>query len=95
MSYGHRQPQAAYSFPLLGDADILQCMSDLEISLSQEELKAVPKESVRRVLEQLIDMCTGITKEEMNQPAFAGLSALSYPELHDDSIPTLAFFRAA
>jgi len=30
----------------------------------------------------------------MSQPAFAGLSALNYPELHEDSIPELSFLRA-
>ena len=41
-----------------------------------------------------IELCTGVTREEMSQPAFAGLSALNYPELHEDSIPELAFLRA-
>jgi len=36
----------------------------------------------------------GITKEEMSQPAFSGINALNYPELHEESIPELAFFRA-
>lgn len=42
----------------------------------------------------LIELCTGVTREEMSQPAFAGLSALNYPELHEDSIPELSFLRA-
>ena len=36
----------------------------------------------------------GITKEEMAQPAFQGLAALNFPELHEESIPELNFFRA-
>jgi kinetochore protein Nuf2 len=30
----------------------------------------------------------------MSQPAFSGINALNYPELHEESIPELAFFRA-
>lgn len=30
----------------------------------------------------------------MSQPAFAGLSALNYPELHEDSIPELSYLRS-
>ena len=36
----------------------------------------------------------GTTKEEMAQPAFQGLAALNFPELHEESIPELNFFRA-
>jgi kinetochore protein Nuf2 len=69
-------------------------MNDLEIPLTAEELSAAPKDAVRRVFEALVDMCTGITKEELSQPAFAGLSVLNYPELHEESIPEIATFRA-
>ena len=45
------------------------------------------------MLEQLTEVCAGISREELNQPAFAGLSVLSYPELHEDSIPHINNFR--
>ena len=37
------------------------------------------------VFEKLVETTMGVTKEEMSQPAFAGLGSLSYPELHDVS----------
>ena len=40
------------------------------------------------------ELCTGTTREEMSQPAFAGMSVLSYPDLHEDSIPQLHSLRA-
>jgi kinetochore protein Nuf2 len=92
-SMGGRQQQT-YSFPILNNADIVQCMNDLEIPLTAEELSTAPKDAVRRVFESLVDMCTGVTKEELSQPAFAGLGCLNYPELHEESIPELATFRA-
>lgn len=43
---------------------------------------------------RLAELCTGISREEMSQPAFAGMSALSYPDLHEESIPQLHSLRA-
>lgn len=43
-------------------------------------------EQVTMVLEKLVEITTGITKEEMSQPVFAGLAMLSHPELHDVSL---------
>ena len=88
--------QQKFSFPLLKPPDILQCLYELEIRMSEEELNQCDKhrESVRRVFEQLMEMCIGVTKEELAQPAFAGLQSLNYPELHEDSVSELAHFRA-
>ena len=85
-----------YSFPMLKGNEILQCMHELGIRLSEEELTTPEKfkPEIRRAFTNLIELCTGITRDEMCQPAFVGLSALNYPELHEDSIPELAFLRA-
>ena len=32
-------------------------------------------------------------RQEMQQPIFAAIDVLEYPELHDESIPFFAFFR--
>lgn len=93
---GRGQAQQQFSFPLLNMRDILSCMADLQIPLAEEALTEPTrhKDAVRRCFEALVELCTDITREEMQQPAFSGLSALQYPELHEDSIPSLAFFRA-
>ena len=64
--------------------------------LAEADLKEPEKnkDSIRKAMVHLIELCTGITREDMSQPAFAGLSSLNYPELHEDSIPELAFLRA-
>lgn len=36
----------------------------------------------------------GIAREELSQPVFSGISVLNFPELHEESIPELAFMRA-
>lgn len=32
-------------------------------------------------------------REELQQPVFMAIDTLEYPELHDESIPTLAFIK--
>ncbi len=119
---GHQpaQPVQAFSFPLLKTPDILQCMHELQVRLTEGEINEADKhrDAIRRAYEQLVEICTGtfrlilpsaqptpptlptttchagITKDEMSQPAFSGINALNYPELHEESIPELAFFRA-
>jgi hypothetical protein len=86
--------QRSFSFPLLKANDVLQCMQELQIELTGEELAAATPEAVRRVFETVVDICMGVTKDELNQPAAAGLEVLEHGELHEDSIPQLAYFRA-
>lgn len=83
-----------YSFPLLKLSEILQCIREMQIPMTEEDLQTGNAPALRRIFEVFIEVIMGLTKEEMSQPAFSGLNALNYPELHDDSIPELTFFRA-
>ncbi|CAM9889828.1 unnamed protein product, partial [Choristocarpus tenellus] len=51
-------------------------------------------EGVVRVFEKLVEVTTGVRKEDMVQPVFAGVNELSYVELYHEAIPELAMFRA-
>eukprot|EP00904_Undaria_pinnatifida_P007283 jgi/Undpi1/3685/HiC_scaffold_16.g07055.m1 len=84
-----------YSFPVLNSKQIVGYLSDVHIHVSEEVLSD-PKQhasQVSMVFEKLVETTMGVTKEEMSQPAFAGLGCLSNPELHDDNITFLALFR--
>src|SRR5690606_21579802 len=52
------------------------------------------KEQIKRIYECLTEICTGVTRDEMSQAVFSGLKHLSYPELHEESIPQINSFRA-
>lgn len=88
-------PRQSYSFPILKTDEIAKCLNELGISVVHDEITSPDKykDSALRILELLSEICTGTDREELNQPAFAGLSALSFPELHDESIPQLQVFR--
>ena len=85
-----------YSFPLMKMNEIKDCLNALEIKVSESQLNDIEnnKSLYREILEFLSELCTGVSKEEMAQPAFNGLSELNTPELHDDSIPILHAFKA-
>jgi kinetochore protein Nuf2 len=89
-------PKQQFSFPLLKTDEIVKCLNELGIAVRQEELMDPEnhKESCRRILECLAEICTGITKDELEQPIYAGTEAISHAELHDESIPKFNHFRA-
>lgn len=88
--------QQVYSFPLLKVGDILLCLNELGIPATEEELTHPEKnkEQIRRIYEVLTELCTGTTREELSQPGFSGLQRLSYPELHEESVPLMNSLRA-
>lgn len=87
--------QQVYSFPLLPWGEILACVHEMRVPVAADELGKGEPAAVRRVLEVFIESIMGATREELNQPKFTGISALQFPDLHAESIPELAFFRAA
>ncbi len=88
-------PRNEYSFPPIKTNEMILCLSELGIQATEDIIIAPEKskDAYRNILENLAEICTAISKEEMNQPAFSGLSALNYPDLHDESIPQLNAFR--
>jgi len=85
-----------FAFPVLKVGAIVQCMHELGINVTEDEVLNPDKhaDQCRHMFEQLAEVCTGITKEEIAQPAFLGLNALNYPELHEESVPRLNSYRA-
>lgn len=49
------------TFPLLKIQDILQCLQDMQMRVTEEELTKPErlKDSIRRVYEQLVEFCIG------------------------------------
>ncbi|CAG9462385.1 unnamed protein product [Pedinophyceae sp. YPF-701] len=83
-----------YSFPLLDAKEILGCLAELDINLSPENLEKPSYETLKPMYEQLVMLLVGVTREELQQPVFAAIDAFEFPELHDESIPVMAFGRA-
>ena len=89
------QVRQEFAFPLMKVGAIVFCLQQAGIIITEDGILNPEKNvDLRSTFEQLARLCTGITEEEMSQPAFSGLSALSFPELHDDSVRNLNSFRA-
>ena len=86
---------STYSFPMLKANEIFALLHNMKIPVSEDDIRKCDSAAIRRIYEAFIESLMGVTKEEMSQPAFSGLSALNYPELHEDSIPELTFYRCA
>lgn len=95
-SMNMKQSNLEYSFPHLKISDIIFCLKELGINITKEELSAPDKnkEQIKRIYEYLTEICTGISREELQQPVFSGLSQLNNPELHEESVPLINSFRA-
>lgn len=87
---------SGFSFPKASTRDIMEVLHQLDVKISSKEFQEIDKhkELYRKILEMFAVTLTNITAEEINQPAFAGLSQLDHPHLHEDSIPNLNSFRA-
>ena len=79
-----------FIFPILRHSDILQCMSELNIELTKAELvePARHRDRVKKVFLQLLDICCGITEEELTKVSPKMQSVLQdiakYPQVHED-----------
>ena len=88
-----RKKKPTYSFPILSPEEIVACMSELGIELTEQEVVSPKPRIVHEVYVKLAEYCMGITAEEMSQGKFEGLAALSFPELHERSVPEIAYWR--
>ena len=48
---------------------------------------------IKNIYAFFVDILMGITREELQQPSFAVMEMLQFPELHEESIAELAFHK--
>lgn len=93
LSSNNTQLHHVYSFPLLKASEIFAVIRNMHIPVNEDDIRKAEPAATRKVFEIFIENIMGISREELSQPAFSGLRALDYPELHEESIPELAFLR--
>lgn len=82
-----------YSFPDLKIPEIVQCMNDLQIPFSEDDIRKPSPARVVALLDTFLDMFMGISREQLSQPNFTVMEMLEYPDLHQDSLALMAFYR--
>lgn len=85
--------EGTYSWPELSAKDIVLCLGPI-LKMVEADLQKPTPERLRQLYSSLVDMLTGITKEELEQPDVHVSGEMDYPEMHNESIPELAFYRA-
>ena len=90
--------QQSFAFPLLKNADIINCMSELGVPLTADELTEPNRhrDRVREVFLMLVEFGLGVTEDELRRPSAAvraRRASLPHPELHVESISELTFLK--
>ena len=85
---------AQYSFPTLENREILECMSELGCSISEEQLTKPTSDHIMRVMEQLLNLFMGFSADDNAQMKFSGMDVFDHPEIHEFSVGQLAFHRS-
>lgn len=84
---------AAYSYPLLKVNEIINCLKAMQLNISQDELRNPNGVQIKKVFEVFMEMILMMDKDEMAQASFSGLNVLQYPELYEESIPEMTYFK--
>lgn len=92
LSQTRREQRPVYSFPELRNAEILQCLEDLRIPVTEADLSRPTPPVVQRIYESFAEIFFGGAISNTNTPAVAEI--LEFPELHVDSIGLISFFRS-
>jgi len=87
-----------YPFHILKASVVLQCLSELDMDLTEDELRdpAHHKEKVKALFQSLVEPCLGICLDGGTQAVPSAITdvqkSFSYPEVHDESILETHFF---
>ena len=104
-----RQRRPAYPFPELDVASIRQCLENLSVNLTDSDLRKPTSNQVIRLFEILGDKLMGLKvnnsgiasagmgylgvfeESEVREKMLEDIA--DYPELHENSLPNIAFFH--
>lgn len=80
-----------YSFPLLKREEIFECLKELGITATKEELAKPTPEKMKYIYEQFVQSLMGITLQDLKQQHFSALKD-DY-ELYENAHAKLLFYR--
>ena len=96
LSQNRQKP--AYSFPELRSPEILQCLEDLRLPLTESDLAKPSPLVVQRIYEAFAEIFMGSEAgfNGNNSELLGRLAAgeiIQYPELHGESVNLVSFYR--
>ena len=103
LSQNRREAKPVYSFPELRSSEILQCLEDLRIPISEADLAKPSPSLVQRIYEAFAEIFMGATAAGLQQQQQRGpkeilnglqvAEMVEYPELHVESVGLVSFYR--
>ena len=85
--------EGRYSFPMLPPREICATCAELAINVVEDDLTNPAGWKVKQIYEQLIELLLNQRREDM-LPSLNGMAELEFPELHEESVPMIAFLKA-
>lgn len=81
-----------YIFPTLKPTEIVQCLNDLGIPFTEEDLAKPSPARMQVVYEAFMDILMGVTREQFEEPRQQLLDLLDFPEIHVDALSLMGFY---
>ena len=81
------------SFPILGNHEIIACLGELDIPLTEQDLLKPHSDTLYRAYEEMVVLLCGESREAMYAPELDAADVLEFPELYEEAIGNLKFTR--
>ncbi len=82
-----------FSFPILKPHEIVKCLNDLNIPCAETDLSQPHSGNIKIIYELFVELLMDVPKEALTQVDFNSLNKFSYPEIYEEAIPEVTFFR--
>lgn len=85
----------AMTFPILDAEEIVVALSEMGITLAEDDIIKCRQDALKNVFDQMIILVLNVTSDELYQAKFAGLAAVEEnSELHEESVHVVHWLRA-
>jgi hypothetical protein len=82
-----------FTFQLLSKPQLLEILSEIGVSVVEDDLANPVDWKVKQIFEKLIEKILNKSREDYAQVDFYAAERLENPELHDDSVPMINFYK--
>ncbi|KAI8928768.1 Nuf2 family-domain-containing protein [Entophlyctis helioformis] len=81
------------TFPTLDIKTVRECLASMDIAVTTEELVKPSPQRMFDIFEHITILLQDVEAAQFEQPTFATLEMLDYPDIHKDSLSLIAFYR--
>ncbi|KAI8821768.1 Nuf2 family-domain-containing protein [Fimicolochytrium jonesii] len=86
--------ESTFSFPLLKPSELIPCMTDFGLALAEEDLTKPTQARILAIYDHITHTLLNRTREHYSQISFDAMQILEQPELQQESITLVSYYRA-